>query len=251
MSLLRPYEEMRRRFLKSVERSERGETVLSISDLHIPFQHIDALPFLCAVRDKYKPTIIIDQGDEIDASGFSRYPQDPDGLTPGQELAKAIEGLIPFYLEFPDVLVCESNHTIRPWKKAFEAGLPASFLPSIAKMLNAPDGWKWASRWEIDGVLYIHGDNGKSGQYAHVNYMKAAKQSVVIGHIHSYAGVNYEGEHFAMNTGCLIDHTAYCFKYAKNMLTKVNLGCGIIIDGKEAHFIPMRLNSAGRWIGYL
>jgi hypothetical protein len=247
----RPYEKMRRNFLERVKRADRGETVLVIPDLHIPFNHIDALDFLKAVKDKYHPTQFVCLGDEIDAASFSRYTPDPDGMTPGQELAKAIEGLVPFYLEFPNMLVCESNHTVRPWKKAFDAGLPASFLPSIAKILNAPDGWQWASRWEIDGVLYIHGDNGKSGQYAAVNYMKSAKQSVVIGHIHSYASVFYEGNDFAMNTGCLIDHTAFCFKYAKNMLTRVNLGCGIVIDGKEAHFIPMRLNPQGRWQGYL
>jgi hypothetical protein len=97
----------------------------------------------------------------------------------------------------------------------------------------------------------IHGDNGKSGAYAHVNYMKQRKGSVVIGHVHSYAGVNYEGDHFGMNTGCLIDKTAYCFKYAKNMLNSVNLGCGIVINGKAAHFLPMHLDKHDRWMGKL
>jgi hypothetical protein len=149
------------------------------------------------------------------------------------------------------MLVCESNHTVRPWKQAFEAGLPAAFLPTISKAMQAPDGWTYKSRHMVDDVLYIHGDNGKSGQYAHVNYMKQRKGSVVIGHIHSYAGVNYEGNHFAMNTGCLIDKEAYCFKYAKNMLNNVNLGCGLVINGKSAHFIPMHLNDEGRWTGRL
>jgi hypothetical protein len=88
------------------------------------------------------------------------------------------------------MLICESNHTIRPWKKAFDAGLPASFLPAYATILKAPDGWHWASRWVIDGVLYIPGDNGRSGQYAHLQYLRSGKQPVVIGHMHSYAGVN-------------------------------------------------------------
>jgi len=228
-----------------------GATVLAIPDMHHPFAHPDALAFLLEVRRVKHTNLTVCMGDEIDAASFSRYIPDPDGMSPGKELAAAIECLIPFYREFPDMLVCESNHTVRPWKKGFEAGLPAAFLPTYATILQSPDGWKWAGKWEIDGVLYIHGDNGKSGQYAHVNYMKAAKQSVVIGHIHSYAGVNYEGKHFGVNTGCLIDETAYCFKYAKNMLTKVNLGCAVIYEGKYAEFVPMRLDSNGRWIGRL
>lgn len=229
----------------------KQSVVLVIPDLHCPFHHPDALDFLRAVKRRFLPSKFVCLGDEIDAHAMSKYPQDPDGLTAGKELESAIECLIPFYVEFPDMLVCESNHTVRPWKRAFEAGLPAAFLPTVSKVLKAPDGWTWASRHEVDGVLYIHGDNGKSGQYAHINYAKQRKGSVVIGHVHSYAGVNYEGDYFAMNTGCLIDPAAYCFKYAKNMLNGVNLGCGLVFNGQTAHFIPMLLDESGRWTGRL
>jgi hypothetical protein len=219
--------------------------------MHHPFAHPDALPFLQAVRHSRRPDTFLCLGDEIDAHAFSKYPMDPDGMTAGQELQKAIESLAPFYREFPEMLVCESNHTIRPWKRAFEAGLPAAFLPTYSKILNSPDGWRWAPRHEIDGVLYIHGDSGRSGQFAHLHYMKQAKKPVVIGHIHGFAGVNYEYEHFAVNAGCLIDEAAYCFKYARNMLVKVNLGCAVIYEGKYAEFIPMRTDAHARWIGRL
>lgn len=225
--------------------------VMAIPDMHHPFCHPDALEFLKAVRDRFLPKTIVCLGDEIDAHALSKYPKDPDGYSAGHELTHAKEALYPFYKEFPNVLVCESNHTVRGHKKAFESGLPAAFMAHISTVLNAPDGWKWASRHEVDGVLYIHGDAGKSGQYAHQNYVKAFKRSIVIGHIHSYAGVAYEGDLFGMNAGCLIDVSAYCFKYAKHMPISVNLGCGIIIDGKEAYFIPMRLDSEGRWTGLL
>lgn len=228
-----------------------GSVVLAIPDLHCPFEHPDALAFLKAVKERYKPDVVVCLGDEIDAHAFSRYPMDPDGLSAGQELRAAIEHLRGFYALFPNVLVCESNHTVRPWKKMFEAGLPAAFLPTYSAILQAPDGWRWKGYWDIDGVRYMHGDAGKSGQYAHVNYMKALKGSVVIGHIHSYAAVNYEGPHFGMNAGCLIDEAAYCFNYAKNMPVRVNLGCGLILKGKQAFFIPMLLNNEGRWIGRL
>jgi len=224
--------------------------VLVIPDLHCPFEHPDALAFLLAVRDAYNCNMAVCLGDEIDAAAMSRYPKDPDGMNAGKELKEAVERLRPFYLAFPDMLVCESNHTVRPWKLAFEAGLPASFLPTVSRVLDAPDGWVWKSRHEVDGVLYTHGDNGKSGQYAAANYMKQAKQSVVIGHIHAYASVFYEGSHFGMNAGCLIDRGAYCFKYAKGALLDVSIGCGVVLNGKEAHFVPMHMEN-GRWTGKL
>lgn len=225
--------------------------VLAIPDLHCPFHHIDALDFLKAVKSKFHPSTTVCLGDEIDAHALSRYPKDPNGMNAGEEMHKSREALYPFYREFPEVLVCESNHTVRGHKKAFEHGIPSTFLRRIEEILNVPDGWRYANKHEVDGVVYIHGDAGKSGQYAHVNYMKAFKRPVVIGHIHSYAGVNYEGSLFGMNAGCLIDAEAYCFKYAKNMPIPVSLGCGIIIGGTEAYFIPMRLDANKRWIGVI
>ena len=229
----------------------RANRVLVIPDLHCPWHHPDALRFLCAVRDRYKTTETLCLGDEIDGMAWSRYPKDPDAPSAGKELEESIAALEPFYREFPVMKVCESNHTVRLWKRGYEAGLPASFLPTMARVLRAPDGWEWRNRWEIDGVFYHHGDMGVSGFTAHIQLMRKLKQSVVIGHIHSYAGVNLEGDLFAMNTGCLIDTAAICFKYAKNLPIPVSLGCGIVIDGKQAHFIPMFTDAGGRWTGRL
>lgn len=230
--------------------SKGGHVVLVIPDMHHPFAHPDTLAFLKAVRDKYSPTKFVCLGDEIDACAFSKYPKDPDGLAPGLEITRAREALIPFYLEFPEMLICESNHTVRPWKMAFQSGLPASFLPTYATFLNAPDGWQWAHNHVIDGVRYIHGE-GRSGFNAHIQFMRGYKQSVVIGHIHSYAAVSHEGGLFAVNSGCLIDKQAYCFKYAKNMPIEISLGCSIVHKGKRAEFIPLICDDAGRWVGEL
>jgi hypothetical protein len=204
---------------------------------------------LIAVRDKYCPTIVVCLGDEADFAAFSRFPQDPDGHSAGKELQLAIDHLTPFYRAFPEVLVCTSNHTVRPLKKMFLAGLPAAMYPTYSTLLNAPDGWVWNHHHTIDGVRYIHGE-GKSGANAHINFLRAYKQSVVIGHIHSYAAISYEGGLFAANSGCLIDTTAYAFQYAKQMPIPVNLGCTIITEGRRAEFVPMTTKD-GRWIGKL
>jgi UDP-2,3-diacylglucosamine pyrophosphatase LpxH len=39
---------------------------LFISDLHIPFQHSQAFRFLRELKREYKPTLIVNVGDEVD-----------------------------------------------------------------------------------------------------------------------------------------------------------------------------------------
>lgn len=190
-------------------------------------------------------------GDEVDFNSFSRWPKDPDGLSPGGELRAAIEALIPFYLAFPNVKVCVSNHTIRPHKLMKLTGLPAAMLPAYSTMLNAPDGWSWHEHIIIDNVRYMHGDQGKGGKYGWASNSEVYHQSVVVGHWHSKAGVFYDSNMFNVNAGCLIDPTAYAFDYARHSHKKPNLGCAVIVGGRKATFIPMLLNDAGRWVGHL
>ena len=225
--------------------------VLVIPDLHCPWEHPDALAFLMAVRDKIKPDIVVDLGDEVDFYGMSRFDHDPDVVSPGGELSLAIKHLIPFYREFPDMLVCQSNHTHRVHAKAQKAGLPSSTVKSIEEILKTPEGWVYKYCHTIDGVDYKHG-TGKSGANAHVNHAKATGRSTCIGHIHAYAGVNYiRPGLFAANFACLIDKKADCFKYAADMDDNIVLGCGVVSHGKKATFIPMLVDGNNRWTGEL
>lgn len=234
-----------------VRATYKENVVLVIPDMHHPFCHQDSLEFLKAVKKRFNPNLFVCLGDEIDAHAFSRFPKDPDGLSAGQELQAAIDALVPFYVEFPNMLVCESNHTVRPMKQMFEAGLPKAFHPSYATMLNAPDGWVWKERHLIDDTIYIHGDQGRCGKRGWAGNTETFHKSVVVGHMHSRAGVVYDNHLFNMNTGCLIDEHAYVFKYASKVQTRANLGCGLVIGGKAAHFLPMLLDNNGRWTGRL
>lgn len=227
--------------------------VLVQPDLQAPFQHIDTIPFLLSVNDKYKCNEWVNIGDEVDFSTLSvSHLPDPDGIGFKEEFNQAVDFLKELYKIWPRMKVCVSNHTIRPIKKALYAGVPSVFLKSYQEFLGAPKTWVWADEWEIDGVLYIHGE-GFAGQMGHAKAADKHRQSVVIGHIHSFGGINYLNNRkneliFGMNVGCLIDVKSYAFKYGKHFPNKPTLGCGVVIDGVP-HFIPMLLNSKGRWIG--
>lgn len=206
--------------------------------------HGDAIDFLTDIRREYKPDKIIHMGDETDQHSLSDWDHDPSGMSAGDEYDAAIRQLKGLYKVFPNVMICESNHGRRPFRKAFRAGIPRVYLRAYAEFMQSPPGWEWRESWSLDKVLYIHGD-GFSGKDGALRAAQGHRRSVVLGHIHSFAGVQYvAGSHdqiFGFNTGCLIDTTGYAFHYGKHIVSKPVLGAGIIIDGREARFIPMKL----------
>jgi hypothetical protein len=228
-----------------------GETILVIPDMHIPAHHIDSFQFLEHLKSKWKPTRVICIGDEIDCHAISRWPHNPDGYSAGHELDQAIFYLQDLYKMFPNVGVCTSNHTIRPFIKAMEAGLPKRILRDYHEILDAPKGWEWRDKWIIDDILFEHGENS-SGQNGAITAARQNMQSTVIGHIHSFAGITYLASSlkliFAFNVGCLIDIHSYAMKYGAKIRNKPILGAGIIKHGVPI-FEPMTLNGRGRWMG--
>lgn len=223
--------------------------------MQAPFEHKDAFDFVCAVRDKYETDTTVNIGDELDLHAFSgKFPVDPDGYSPGDELAKGIAHLQPFYGEFPNTKVCRSNHVDRFYKKAFNSGLPRRSVLQPRELLLAPEGWEWREHWIIDGVRYEHG-HSQGGIDAARLLAISNRQSTVIGHHHAHGGVRYIANEdsliFGLNTGCLIDRNAYVFAYGAANKFKPTLGCGVVLYGVP-YFVPMIVQGKyERWIGEL
>ena len=224
--------------------------ILVIPDLHCPWHHPHAFDFLRDLARHYSPDEVVCVGDEVDCHRWSSHPQDPDMPGPGDEIGRARQALKPLYKLFPKVKVCESNHAIRPFRKASEAFLPAHFLRLWRDILEAPKGWEWRLRWLVRArfdahtppdVVFIHGD-GFSGENGAKKAAQHYRRCVVMGHIHSFAGVNYlwgpYDRIWAMNVGCLIDPEAPAFSYGKHMARRPTLGAGVIVDGVP-QFVPM------------
>lgn len=227
--------------------------VLAIPDLHIPFHHRDAFSFLAAVKRKYKPQIVVNMGDLEDWHSISMHDHDPDGLSAGAELEALRKQIKPLFKLFPNMKICTSNHGSLPFRRAFKFGLPSELIKSYRDILQAPKGWIWSDNWEVDGIMYEHGDPF-SGQNGAIKSAEQNMQSTVVGHIHSFAGIQYSANSrhliFGFNTGCLIDKDQYAFAYAKKIKRKPILGVGLIIDGVPM-FLPMKMSKKGRWTGKL
>jgi len=227
--------------------------VLVISDTQHPFEHKDYLQFIKRVQKVYKLDTVVHVGDEVDLHSVADWDSDPDGMSPGDELKAAIKRLKPYYKAFPNVKVCESNHTSRAFRRAFKAGINRAWLKDYREALEAPKGWQWAHKFEIDGVVYKHG-LGYSGQTGALKAAMDEMKPCVIGHLHADAGILYWANSdrllYGMNVGSGIDVKAYAFDYGRHSRKKPILSCGVVIKGTP-HLIPMYLNRRGRWTGKL
>lgn len=228
--------------------------ILVISDLHAPYQHQDAVEFLAAIKDKYKPTRVILSGDEADFHGISFHDHDPDLDSAGKELEGTIAALKPLYKLFPKAEVLESNHGSLVLRKALSNGLSRKFFKSPGEILQAPKSWSWHFDITLtlpnDTQCYFHHSKGANVK----KNSQALGMSFVQGHHHESFEIQYWGNPnallFGMTVGCLVDPHSLAMAYSKNNLKRPVIGCAVIIDSIPT-LIPMVLNKKGRWVGKL
>jgi len=229
-----------------------NQRVLVISDLHAPFYHQDTVPFLKAVKKKFKPDRVILTGDEADLHAISFHDSDPDLFSASAELEKAIDHLRPIYKLFPKADILESNHGSLVYRKGKHHGLPRSVFKSYREILEAPKGWRWHMELTITlsdkrKCYFTHGKSANG-----LKLSQAMGMSVVQGHHHSVFDIQYWANpndlYWSMVVGCMIDDNSLAFAYNKSTFKRPLIGCGIILHGRP-RLLPMILNKHGRWIG--
>lgn len=227
-----------------------AKSILVISDLHCPYQHPDTVPFLKAVKAKFKPDQVVCIGDEIDYHALSYHESNPDLPSAGQELEEAIEALKPIYKMFPNVSVVESNHGSMVLRKAMTGGIPTKALKSYNDILEAPKGWNWVFditlQTSLGPVYFCHGKSGTPGRLASQYGM-----STVQGHFHERSQISYistpEKLMFDAHTGCLANDKSLALGYNKVNPKRPIVSLLVIINGIP-QIVPMVLNKSGRWI---
>jgi hypothetical protein len=230
-----------------------AKSILVISDLHCPYAHPDAIPFLKAVKGKYKPDTVVCIGDEVDFHDSSYHESDPDLDAAGRELDYAIEGLKPIYKLFPRVTVIESNHGSMVLRKAKTGKIPRKAIKSYNDILDAPKEWLWVFdtilQTALGPVYFCHGKSGSPGRLASQYGM-----SCVQGHFHEKAQISYistpEKLMFDAHTGCLADDKSLALGYNKVNPKRPIVSLIIIVNGVP-QIVPMVLKKGGRWIGSL
>lgn len=212
-----------------------------VGDLHLPFGHPRYLDFCSDTFQAWKVDHVHFVGDVVDAHALGFWQLDPNGHSAESEAQLAADALEIWRSRFPKATVSIGNHDERHYRKARAAGIPDRYLRTYAEVWQTP-GWDWAFQHTIDGVLYEHG-TGSHGKDAAMLRATQKRTSLVMGHVHSWAGVKWHTNEtsriFGLNVGCGIDVGAYAFGYGKHFPTRPVLGCGIVIDGSFAYFEAM------------
>ena len=215
---------------------------LVISDTHFPYHHKNTFDFLEETASRWKCSNIVSVGDMFDLHRTGRHLPEPDSMSIKDEISKARIAVKTLSSIFPKVRICYGNHDLRAFKSAKEKGISPEMLRTIGELYHCPDTWEFNYEYIIDGVKIFHGD-GYSGLKGAMDAATKNRMSVAIGHLHSFGGVNYHhngyNRIFGMNVGCLIDVKAPAFAYAQTSKDKPTIGCGVIVEGKEAYFIPL------------
>lgn len=216
--------------------------VLVIPDLHLPVAHSRALDFCVDTYNKYGCNKVVNIGDVIDHHAISKHLKNPNCPSAKDEYDLVKVDLQQWYDTFPEATIILGNHDTRPARISGEAGIPELYLKPYDEVWDTPC-WKWVFDTVIDDVYYFHG-LGSSGKTPALNKTASIHMSVVMGHVHSVAGVHWgagpQERWFGMDTGCLIDREAWQFYYGKHMSKKPILGCGVVLDGIP-HFEIMPL----------
>ncbi len=216
-----------------------------IPDTHIPFEHKNSLDFCYETFKKYKCNKIIHIGDVLDFHSISNHDHNPDGFSPKQEMDEAKKHLEKWYKAFPKVDVCIGNHDERVERACWKYGLSAHYFKDLKDIIGFPKKWNYTFDSYTFGIRFFHG-MGYGGDFAHAKAVKENQCSIVMGHLHSNAGVmwtaNERNRCFGLAVGCLIDRSSYAFKYGRDFRKKPIIGCGVVLDnGKYPMFIPMDL----------
>lgn len=232
-----------------------AECILVIPDQHAPYQHPDFLRFLCTVRNAFGPDLVVNLGDETDGHALSFHDSDPNLDSAGVELEKAKAFLSELHREFPQMLICHSNHGSLVYRRAKAHGIPVQMIKKYRDILFPESGcpeWSWASHWRVNTplgeVMFKHQTSGLLSDAAHNSC------NLVVGHEHGKFDIEYSASssqlYWGMHCGCGIDKDSHAFAYGKNSLRKPIIGCGMIVNGRPM-LLPMVMDKAGRWVGRL
>ena len=229
----------------------KHESVLVISDLHIPYHHQSSFDFLQAVKKKYKPDLIVNIGDELDQHAISMHDSDPDLPSAGDELKLSKAYIKDLEKIFPQMTLVDSNHSSLVYRRALKYGLPKAYLKHYNDFLEVGKGWKWVSDLTVTlsdntRAFFTHGMSA--------NVLQMAQQygiHVIQGHYHSKFSINYfsnpDNLIWGMQVGCLTNQDSLAFGYAKNFKQRFVMGCGVIVKG-QPKLCPMVIKN-GKWIG--
>lgn len=141
------------------------KSILVLPDIHLPWPDWEGLEMARKWKEKHKPDLVIQLGDLFDQKTWSRWPSDPDDLSPSQEWDAAVDCVKEIHRMFPKMDILRGNHDLRYMARAAESKLPKKMIKVVQEMFPYK-GWNWhldpRKKLIVDSprgkILFVHGD---------------------------------------------------------------------------------------------
>ena len=218
-----------------------------IPDTHCPAMLPKFPGFLSKLEKQYKCNRVVHLGDLVDNAAISYHEKHPGLSSAPEEYKKAKKQVAEITKRFPKADLLIGNHDALTTRQAVSIGLLPEWLRDFNDIWALPKAWKVHSRFteiEIDGVIYMHGDSGKGGQFGAIKTAMAKFGNVCMGHLHADFGVFYyanaRNRVFGVAAGCGVCHKALSQQYGQKFVRKPIVGAAVILDGHPI-VIPMNL----------
>jgi len=211
--------------------------VLIIGDIHEPVSHPGYLQFCKDLYYQWDCDTTIFIGDVADFQAISFHAANPMCPGPDDEYQLAKQKIQKWYKAFPNAKVCIGNHDERVIRLAESVQIPSKFLRDFKEIWKTPN-WGWKYEHIIDDVYYFHG-TAMGGVHPAWNAAGKMLMPVVMGHLHSKAGVKWRANPlrriFSVDVGCGIDVDAYQFAYGRHIKERPILAAAVVLDGIPYH----------------
>jgi predicted phosphodiesterase len=219
--------------------------ILVLPDMHIPFMDWAAVKLAANWVRKHEPDLVIQLGDLFDQKAWSKFPKEPDDLSPNDEIEITLEAVKRLNKMFPEMQILFGNHDLRISKKSLDVGFTRHLLRDLQDIFPY-DGWNWWSnpREKLvvnttrGPILFVHGDEDKGDA---VSKSRLFGLSVVQGHDHqfkcSYTST-LNGTVFGLSSGHLMDQESKGARYA-NRQGKYPVKGFTIIKYGIPYFLPI------------
>lgn len=233
------------------------KSILILSDTHFPYAKKEYFSWIKKIRDKIKPTMVVQIGDLIDAHSISQHLHSPELPNIKYELDLARKNIKDLRKIFKCPMpILWGNHDIRIQKLAEKSAIPNSFIKHINDILAINPKWNWT--WH--DKLVVNLPNKTKVFFTHhfkANALASSKElgmSYVCGHQHTKSSLEFWSSptylNFALCVGCSIDPKHEAFKYGKNFIKRPIISVGSIVNC-EPHIHTMPLDDKGKWTGKL
>lgn len=166
------------------------ERLLIAPDTHAPFHDVRAWKLMLKVARKFKPQVIVHQGDLADCYSISSHSKDPNRAGQLKDEIKVVRRLRADLdrLGAKRKIFTEGNHEDR-LRRYLEEKAPALFdmFDTDSVLQLSENGWEFVpyKQHARVGKVYFTHDTGNSGKYTTARALDAFQHSVSIGHHHS------------------------------------------------------------------